>query len=316
MWHDGNFELLDVNGGLLLSAPPEIPAAEVCPPHLRRLSLHIEPNGDAAMKLGAGAGAEATLSKLQDLVPDQESRANIVAANARGLRGFMPSLVKHDGHMVIVGSGPSVADHIEDIRAEQSRGRPVMAIKGAHDWLIERGVTPDLWVSMDSQVSILKHLQRRSNSTCYLVASKVPGEVFDWLKDHQVVVWNAWMGQGEEALFPGGSCMVGGGSTSGLRGITLAWLMGFRRVILYGFDSCLKEGAKRVDGSKPIDWTMPVQVGINGKPRLCDSSMASQANEFQAMTFDVMDDLKVKVVGDGLLADIMAERQRLGFNDW
>lgn len=315
-WSD-RAQMFDVGSGeITFPEPVEPQCHEECPAHLRRLSLVVEDNGDAGMKLGAGAGAGESVSKLEDLVPDQQARDNIMSAVARNLRGFLPSLVKHDGHMVIVGSGPSVADHVEDIRAEQALGRPVMAIKGAHDWLIDRGITPDLWVSMDSQVSILKYLQKKSSSTCYLAASKVPPEVLDWLSDQQVIVWHAWMGQGEEELFPGGSCMVGGGSTSGLRGITIAWLMGFRRVILYGFDSCLKDGIKKAGGEKPIDWTIPIRAGINGQERICDSSMASQANEFQLMTFAVMPDLKVKVVGDGLLADIMVERQRLGFIDW
>lgn len=277
---------------------------------LRKLSLVISENGDAGMKIGDA------VSPLEDIVADEVTQGYITSASARKLRSFWPGIIQHDGHMVIVGSGPSVADHVEEIRADQALGRPVMAIKGAHDWLIDRGITPDLWVSMDSQESILKHLQKKSRQTCYMVASKVPPAVFDWLDDQQVVLWHAWMGQGEEKFFPPGACMVGGGSTSGLRGITLAWLMGFRRVVLYGFDSCLKDGAKRVDGSKPIDWQISIQAGPNGKERVCDSSMASQANEFQSMTFGVMDGLKVKVVGDGLIADIMAERKRLGFIDW
>lgn len=283
---------------------------------LRHLSLVVGQGGDCAMKVGPAAGIGEVVSKLEDIVSDHVTRGYIEAANARDLRGFFPSLVGHDGTMVIVGSGPSVADHVDEIRAEQALGRPVMAIKGAHDWLIERGITPDLWVSMDSQEANVKHIQNKSHATCYLVASKVPPNVFDWLSDQQVIVWQAWMGQGEEDLFPKGSCMVGGGTTSGLRGITIAWLMGFRRVILFGFDSCLKAGAKRVDGSKPIDWLIPIQVGLGGEMRMCDSSMASQANEFQMMTLDIMPGLKVKVVGDGLIADIMVERKRLGFNDW
>jgi uncharacterized Rossmann fold enzyme len=305
--------LIDFGNGI--DAPAIAPGLEPCPPHLRRLSLVVSANGDAGMKLGAGAGVDEAISPLEDIVPENLYWDYIASANARNLRSFKPALVKHDGHMVIVGSGPSVADHIDEIRRERELGRPIMAIKGAHDWLIDRGITPDLWVSMDSQV-ILKHIQKKSKETCYLVAGKAHPEIFDWLSDQQVVLWNAWMGQGEEKLFAPESCMVGGGTTSGLRGITLAWLMGFRRVILYGFDSCLKDGAKRVDGSKPIDWTIPIRVGVEGKERLCDSSMASQANEFQALTFDAMPDIKVKVVGDGLLADIMAERQRLGFIDW
>lgn len=282
---------------------------------LRRLSLVSDEEGINGFQAEAGDGVGPATAKLNDNTGGTEG--HITAAIARELPEFVPSLVRHDGTMVIVGSGPSVSEHVEEIRAEKALGRPVMAIKGAHDWLIERGIEPDLWVSMDSQDKIVEGVRCKSKAVCYLAASKVAPSVFDWLADQQVVVWHAWMGRGEEKLFPPGSHLIGGGSTSGLRGVTIAYLLGFRRVVLFGFDSCLAEGkVKRVTGDKVSDWTMPVQVGVNGRVRTCDGAMASQATEFQAITLDMMPGLKVKVVGDGLLADIMAERQQLGFNDW
>ena len=253
---------------------------------------------------------------LEEYAGDDVVRENMVAALERDLADFTPSLVVHDGTMVIVGSGPSLADYADEIRQHRKEGRPIMAIKGAHEWLIERDIVPDLAVSMDSQATSLRFFKSRRQDVCYLLASKVHPDVFDHLADCQVVRWHGWMGDDSDKLAPQGACMVGGGSTSGLRGITLAWLLGFRRVVLYGFDSCLKGDQMRVDGSAKQQWTMPLQAGPGGPLRVCDAALASQALEFQAMTFDAMPGMKIKVVGDGLIADIMADRKRLGCNDW
>lgn len=282
----------------------------ISPKQLKPVNLLPAEDGFVGLKVGSAR------AKLQDNTPDDITEANIKSCLERKRPSFRPSLVKHDGHMVIVGSGPSVANHVEEIRAEKKIGRPIMAIKGAHDWLCERSIRPDLWVSMDSQDKIVEGIKHRALETCYLVSSKCSPKVFDWLENMQVVVWHAWFGKGEERFFPEGEVLVGGGSTSGLRGITLAWLMGFSKVILYGFDSCLSGKTKRVDGSETSEWIIHMQAGLNGPDRYCDGSMASQATEFQAMTMDVMRGLKIKVVGDGLIADIMEERKRLGLNDW
>lgn len=277
---------------------------------IRKISLMPEGDGLAGIRAGE------TSARLRDNTDDSVTERNIAAALARNLSRFTPSLVRHDGCMAIVGSGPSVADHVAEIREQQALGRPVMAVKGAHDWLLERGIVPDLWVSMDSQDKIVDGIRHPSPQTCYLVASKSSPAIFDHLADRQVVLWHAWMGRGEERLFPPGDVLVGGGSTSGLRAVTLAWLLGFSRVILFGFDSCLRDRVKRADGSKTADWVIQVQADKDGPDRYCDGAMASQAAEFQAMTFGALPGLRVKVVGDGLIADIMAARARAGFNDW
>src|SRR3990167_855282 len=64
---------------------------------------------------------------------------------ARGLPELSPSVIAHDGTMVLVGSGPSLPTFIEEIRAERERGRPILAVKGAHDLLCQHGLEPDLF---------------------------------------------------------------------------------------------------------------------------------------------------------------------------
>src|SRR6185295_19469043 len=81
---------------------------------------------------------------------------------ARGLQEFVPSLVAHDGVMVIAGSGPSLPAFIEDIRAEQAKGRPVLAVNGAHDLLCEHEIVPDLFLTVDPRD--IRHNLRKKNA--------------------------------------------------------------------------------------------------------------------------------------------------------
>lgn len=265
-------------------------------------------------KCGFSAG-ELGETLLAEYAGDKTMLANIASAMDRDLQDFVPSLLVHDGHIAIVGSGPSVNQFVDAIRSEKELGRPIMAIKGAHDWLIKHGILPDCAVTMDSQAHTWEGFSLKHPQICYLIASKAHPATFDHLLDVQVIRWHAWGNPEANALYPKKAYLVGGGSTSGLRGITLAWLMGFRKVTLYGFDSCLTGRAMRADGSLNQQWMLPMKAGKDGAWRMCDAALASQAAEFQAMTFDILDGIKIKVIGDGLIADIMADRKALGAND-
>jgi uncharacterized Rossmann fold enzyme len=254
-------------------------------------------------------------TKYKCIVPDEQWHAQVRQNLQRPVQKFTPSLLVHDGTLVIVGSGMSVADHVDEIRQEKAAGRPVIAVKGAHDWLLERDIVPDAWVCMDPQGKIVNGIQQKRTEVCYLVASQSHPAVFDHLEGCQVVMWHAWAGKEEQDLAPD-AMWVGGGSTSGLRALTLGYLMGFRRFVLYGFDSCIREdGVKRVDGTLAAEKRLKIRVGKEGKDYLCNSPMAAQAVEFQT-NFQFMPGIKVKVVGEGLIAAIMAERAREGYNDW
>ena len=103
---------------------------------------------------------------------------------------------------------------------------------------------------------------------------------------------------------------VGGGTTSGMRAINIGYLLGYRKFVLYGYDSCNRaDGIKRFTGEMTGP-TMDVYVGPEGKKFTCNAAMAQQANEFQ-MIYSVMPDITVEAVGPGLIAAIIKERQSL-----
>ena len=239
----------------------------------------------------------------------EELCSNIRSALARGLPEFAPAPTSHDGTFVCVASGWSMPDYIDEIKAHRRAGRPIVAVKAAHDFLVENGVNPDMWVNLDPR-DRTNGIQRLNDHTVYMPASRCPPSTFDYLKGRKVLLWHSWAEGPEMAAIGPNKLAVGGGTTSGLRAVNIGYLLGFRNFTLYGYDSCNRaDGVKRFTG----DVTGPaIDVfvgGPTGKKFNCNMAMAQQANEFQKL-FDVMGDITVDVKGPGLIAEIMRVRDQ------
>ena len=239
----------------------------------------------------------------------EELCSNIRSALGRGLPELTLAPIKHDGHIVLVASGWSMPDYIDEIKAHRRAGRPIVAVKAAHDFLVENGVNPDMWVNLDPR-DRTNGIQRLNDHTVYMPASRCPPSTFDYLKGRKVLLWHSWAEGPEMAAIGPNKLAVGGGTTSGLRAVNIGYLLGFRNFTLYGYDSCNRaDGVKRFTG----DVTGPaIDVfvgGPTGKKFNCNMAMAQQANEFQKL-FDVMGDITVDVKGPGLIAEIMRVRDQ------
>jgi uncharacterized Rossmann fold enzyme len=247
-----------------------------------------------------------------NLPPPPDPRENILACLARGLPEFQPALLPHDGNIVVCGSGPSLPSFIEDIRAEREKRRPIIAVKGAHDLLCANGIQPDMFVSCEAKPR-LENVQRKNQKTVYMLSSRCAPELFDWLEDHKVIVWHSYAEQDAQINELSGRNLIGGGTTSGLRAVTLAYLLGFHKVTLYGFDSCLAgDKRKRYDSGVMADHQIVDRI-VYGRRFLCNGALSMQADEFQEY-YKILPDVTFDVKGDGLIAAIVAERKRRGLS--
>ena len=254
-------------------------------------------------------------------------KANIDSYEQK-IPSFQSSYVHNDGNAILVGCGPSIeTDEMkESIRKQWAMGRPIFAIKGAHDWLIqELNIIPDACIFLDPQDHMVDRIQLAGNwpsthrGVVYFIASQCSPKMFEHLEGQKVVLWHALSNVGEKKLLAG-RLMVGGGTTSGMRTFNLAYLMGFKKFHLYGFDSCNvgeHDKKKRVNIHTGGDHAVKViKVQSNGKDYWCNPAMAGQANEFQDMIKMFGGDIRIKVYGEGLIAALMEERKKLGIKDW
>ncbi len=128
----------------------------------------------------------------------------------------------HDRTLCIIGGGPSAADTLSD------RTGDVVTINAGHDWLINQGIIPWACGFLDQHERIADQFTPHKD-VFYYVANVV----------HVNVLWKL---QGFKAIFwyptpKPGKLQVGGGSTMGLRWLTLGYVLGYRKFHLHGLDS-------------------------------------------------------------------------------
>jgi len=239
---------------------------------------------------------------------DEELYRNISSALARNLP-VLGQHVAHGGTAVLVGSGPSVASQLEAIRNAKEQGHVIVALKDAHDWLIDHGIYPHIAVAIDPQESRAKCFKRPSSRVDYFIASQCHPSMFDHLSAYHVQLWHLYVRKGQ-TVPPCGTPLIAGGTTTGLRTITLFYSMGFRHFELYGFDSCLKDGALRMNGDKPDPDDKVSEIVVDGKMFYCSPAMVAQAQEFQNI-YTTAPDIQIRAHGEGLIQTIVEARAKM-----
>jgi len=244
----------------------------------------------------------------------EELKTQIEYSLSLGLTEMGQPPCKNDGTFVIVGSGPSLNSQEEAIRREVELGRPLCSVNGGHDWLMEKGITPDMFLTTDPR-PMPQNFKHINDETLYMIASRCHKDTFDTLKGRRVLLWHAWMDSPEtDEVLGDNRIAIGGGTTSGLRAITVGYVQGFRKFHLYGMDSCLdSKKAKRWDSGPLGKNTKTIDVIVGGETFLCNMAMAQQADDFQ-QTYDVMPDASIKAFGGGLIAAIIEQRVKRGFH--
>ncbi len=238
---------------------------------------------------------------------DEALYVNMYSALARNLPEISAWLPEVAVPVAIVGSGPSVRGQIETIRQVRQDGAPIVAVRDAHDWLIGEGIVPDFAITVDPLPESWHCFEKKNPLVHYLIASQCDPAVFDHLADMRVTIWHPYMKRGQTE--PPNKMLIGGGGTSGLRALSLMYVMGFRNFALFGMDSCLDGTTLRVNGTgpKPQDPIIDVQLEPGGEIFKCNLSMAQQASFFQ-QCYNMLPGAVFKAYGHGLISAIIEKR--------
>lgn len=239
------------------------------------------------------------------------------AALARGIER-LPLYAEHDKELLLVCSGPNVKGEVETIRKLHDEGHPILAVKGAHDFLYDNGIAPEMAIAVDPQPHTVKYFQRHSDETLYILASQCPVELFDLLSGHRMRLFHCagdttrkvlkeWA---ETSTTAEEHITVAGGSSSGLRSFNVAYLLGFRMLHIFGMDSSLQpDGQRKVNGEYHTDDKPTLKVMVGERTFDTCAAFAAQASEFQEI-IDRLPDLKLRCYGDGLIPEISRHRAR------
>lgn len=233
---------------------------------------------------------------------DEQLLANIEAnsANSAEWIGFRPA---HQRAAILVGGGPSLADHIADIKAIRSLDCDIFAMNGAATYLLNHGIRPDYQVIADAKPETATLIEPRA--TAHLFASQVDPACFAAVPG--AMLWHLET-PGMEDVFPsgrrkrGGYALVGGGAAVGNCACALAYVMGYRSLHLFGYDSSHRGTASHAYDQPMNKWIPTVSVEWAGRTFVSSVAMKAQAEKFmitgQALKAEGVD---ITVHGDGLL---------------
>lgn len=255
-------------------------------------------------------------------VTHDDLAANIRSAVQRDLPWFT-GFREGKRRAVVVGGGPSMRDHLAEIRAHKRAGASIISVNNAWRVLVAAGITPDNHVMLDARAENAAFLEGAPEKTRYLVASQCHPDVFDALAGKDVLLWHNGFGDNNvlhELLQPWWDegpnqrpcVLVPGGGTVGLRALWLCFFAGFRTIHVYGMDSSYADDGRHHAYDQPLndaDRVMEVVLHdpVTGAERHYRAArwMVRQASEFRETWADLRrEGVRIFVHGYGLLPDV------------
>lgn len=258
--------------------------------------------------LGLGEGAQV---KAAPNMTEEAMLANVRINAARNDIEWLQACEPHDGHAILVGGGPSLADNLSGIRARVADGQVVFALNGTAKYLRDHGIEAHCGVILDPRPENARFI---IDGPRWLLASQCDPSLPD------VALPSAWLwhflAEGAQDTIPpekrDDAMWVRGGITVGLTALCLVFALGYRQIHLYGYDSSDRddEGHAYEQHETSAEQTR-VTAWCDGESYRCGIAMFSQAHSFQTWAALLAENgATITVHGDGLLPAVAREMQR------
>lgn len=243
---------------------------------------------------------------------DDEINANITANSAHDNVPWLGFREAHDGVAVIVGGGPSAADHVDDIAGLCRDGATLFALNGASAWLRSIGLCAEYQCIIDAQETSAEIFD--IDAPCHILASQVSPSLLLASRNPMLV---HLLTAGVEDYLPasrrerGGYALIGGGYGVGNSAVCAAYVIGYRTLHCFGFDSSHRNGNGHAY-PQPMNDDMPlVETLWQGETYVSSMPMKAHAERFQIIASDLEGmGCDVHVHGTGLLPAMWRSRGR------
>ena len=194
-------------------------------------------------------------------VPDEEALENIRKSILIDIPVFKKQPYR-SGTIVYVGGGPSMPSHLEEIRQKKEDRYFIITSNMTNDWLVDRGIIPDAVLLIDPKERVSRYVQKPQKETKFYVGTLCNEGVAKGLLEKGAYVEKILIGYGmdgerdvalHEELYPNVKDYLIGGTMSGLRIMNFAIMLGFRKIEIYGVDSCYgSEPPKFINDDDPL----------------------------------------------------------------
>lgn len=234
---------------------------------------------------------------IENWLRDEQIKINIQKVKGR----IAPSYDKRQEPIAVVCFGPSLNDTWEKIR----EFKYVMTCSGAHKFLVERAIIPTHHCEVDPRKHKIQLVGQPQKETEYLIASACHPEYLDHLEGYNVKLWHVFDSEEEGIrVLPRGEWALTGGSSVGLRALTIARFLGFTKLHVFGMDGCAGKSGKHAaeHPSQPKDHAIVEYQGVEYQTTPSMLACAKQT----AHELDQMPDVEARFYGEGLVQAMMA----------
>jgi len=245
---------------------------------------------------------------------DEQAIYDNVLAN---LRLKLNEVCPHDTQdieIIVLGGGPSLNEFVDEIKAHYDAGTHVVTTNGAYNWCMDRGITKVTQIMVDGREFNRRFVTPVMPNCKYLMGSQCHPSVVASLPTDQTLLWHAGAAPKVREAIDAYAKESGadrewypiyGGSTVMLRAIPLLRTLGFRKLHIYGFDSCLSGAEHHAYPQKENEGHRLVEIEVGGRKFQCTAWMWEQAHEFIDLTRAIAEVCDLAVYGDGLIAHII-----------
>ena len=221
--------------------------------------------------------------------------------------------------LCLVGSGPSLADTEDELRAAAWDGAHVVTLNGAYHWCLSKGIQPRTQIVMDARATNARFVDPPVSGCRYVLASQCAPEIWRAVEGRaDVWIWHAIVRNDDpitaflDRYYLGNWFGVGGGTSVATRALMLLRMAGYLRFDLFGIDCCWQGKTHHAieQPENASDTRTRIAAGDRDRPetmRAFDVSAwhLKQFEDFCAVIKINGRQLMLTVHGDGLLAYIM-----------
>ena len=217
---------------------------------------------------------------------DTQSIIKNIEENIKNIPAWFDRLFYPNGYeAVILSAGESLEKYVEMTQLKErmedpNRGFVTFCVKHSLPRLLKKGIVPDFCVILDARPldeDSTHGFNRKElfaeipEKTIFLVASMAHPDYAKHLQERgaRVMGWHTEVDGLQEFMGQINAPVISGGTSSGVRAVSLAHSLGIRDVTLIGFDSCYSKPTKEqleLKDSKGHPKIRPVDFPVNNIP--------------------------------------------------
>lgn len=188
----------------------------------------------------------------------KEEISNNIKANMKLINRWLKQVKRHNGEALFVSGGPSIKDHIEEIRERQKNGAVIFSVKHSYPVLLENGIIPEFCCIIDPRPmdgvsthgKVRRDLFKEINpKTTFLMASMSNPTATEFFLERgaNVMGWHALTAELQPVLAQFKDIpreytkSISFGTCSAIRMIGIADMLGFAGLTLVGYDCNVDE---------------------------------------------------------------------------